>query len=382
MGAPRLGIAAGLLACGLAQAAAADLPIAAKAPSAIVAGDGGFWIGAEFLYWSTKGDNLPALVTGGTGFGVLGASGTSILFGNGTVGDDWRPGGRLRAGYWFDPGHKMGIEGHFFGLADTSTDFSASSTGTTLLARPFFDASANIPNSLLIAGGPGHFTGQVSVNETSRLFGAGMVFRGEICETCAFGSVSALIGYRYLHLRDDLRISWATQGVIFLPFSVNASDEFEAANNFHGLDLGLTGEIRGGPWSVEWLAKAALGVNVADVSINGATSFTQLGTTLSSAGGLLAQPTNIGNFSTSHFAVVPELALKLGYQITPQWRAFVGYDALYWSNVQRAGGTIDTTVNSSQLGGFPVVGPARPAPQFQTTSFWAQGVTLGATYRF
>jgi hypothetical protein len=322
------------------------------------------------------------LVTSGV-TGVLGAPGTSILFGNATVGDDWRPGGRLRAGYWFDPARTMGIEGHFFGLADTSTDFAASSTGTTLLARPFFNASANVSDSAFVAGGPGNLNGQVSVNETSRLLGAGLVFRGELCATCAFGSVSGLIGYRYLHLRDDLRISSASQGLFFgAPFTSAASDEFEAANNFHGLDLGLTGEIRSGPWSVEWLAKAALGVNIADVSINGASTVTVFGATASSAGGLLAQPTNIGNFSNSHFAVVPELALKLGYQITPQWRAFVGYDALYWSDVQRAGGTIDTTVNPTQIGGLPLVGAARPAPQFATTSFWAQGVTVGATYRY
>jgi hypothetical protein len=364
----------------LAQATAADLPTVTRAPPATAQAGGGFWIGAEFLYWSTKGDRLPALVTGG-GTGVIGAPGTSILFGNATVGDDWRPGGRLRAGYWFDPGRTMGIEGHFFGLADTSTDFRASSTGATVLARPFISTLTNAQDAFLVAGILG-FSGQVSAGETSRLLGAGMVFRGEICGTCVFGSVSGLIGYRYLHLRDDLRISTATQGVFLGPFTLTTNDEFEAANNFHGLDLGLTGEIRSGPWSVEWLAKAALGVNVADVSISGSTSSTVFGITLTSAGGLLAQPTNIGNFSNSRFSVVPELALKLGYQITPEWRAFVGYDALYWSNVQRAGGAIDTTVNPTQIGGERLVGTARPLPQFATTSFWAQGVTVGATYRY
>jgi hypothetical protein len=210
-----------------------------------------------------------------------------------------------------------------------------------------------------------------------------LVFRGELCATCAFGSVSGLIGYRYLHLRDDLRIASSTQGLLFgAPFATTSSDEFEATNNFHGVDLGLSGEIRRGPWSLEWLAKAALGVNLTDVAINGATSTSSGGMTVTSAGGVLTQPTNIGNFSTSHFAVVPELALKLGYDITPQWRASIGYDALYWSNVQRAGGTIDTALNPTQIGGTPLVGPARPAPQFTTTSFWAQGVTVGATYRY
>jgi hypothetical protein len=38
----------------------------------------------------------------------------------------------------------------------------------------------------------------MSVRETSRFLGADMVFRGELCATCAFGSFSGLIGYRYL----------------------------------------------------------------------------------------------------------------------------------------------------------------------------------------
>jgi hypothetical protein len=49
MGAYRVGLAATALACGLAQAAAADLPMVAKAPPAIAAGEGGFWIGGNFF---------------------------------------------------------------------------------------------------------------------------------------------------------------------------------------------------------------------------------------------------------------------------------------------------------------------------------------------
>src|SRR5580704_2583491 len=83
---------------------------------------GGFWIAAEYLLWSTKGDKLPPLITtspAGTpaaSAGVLGAPGTSILFGNGTVGDGGRSGARLRGGYWFDPQHSAGIEAQFFAL--------------------------------------------------------------------------------------------------------------------------------------------------------------------------------------------------------------------------------------------------------------------------
>jgi putative beta barrel porin BBP7 len=151
---------------------AADQPSPVlKGPPKAVANTGNFWGELEFLYWQTKGDKLPALVTSG-GTGAIGAAGTSVLFGNSTVNEDWRPGGRIKAGYWFDSSHTSGVEAHFFGLADTSTRFNAASGGTPLLARPFFNTVINAQDALLIAA-PGIVSGQVSASETSRLFGLG-----------------------------------------------------------------------------------------------------------------------------------------------------------------------------------------------------------------
>src|SRR5580693_2099906 len=103
-----------LAAAGFSRAGAADLrqPVL-KAPPAPPS-PGEFWIGAEYLLWSTKGDKLPPLVTTspvGTpqvSAGASGAPGTTVLFGNGTVGDGWRSGVRVRGGYWFDPQHSAG----------------------------------------------------------------------------------------------------------------------------------------------------------------------------------------------------------------------------------------------------------------------------------
>ena len=39
-------------------------------------------------------------------------------------------------------------------------------------------------------------------------------------------------------------------------------------------------------------------------------------------GGLLAQPTNIGRFTDDKFAVVPELGVTLGYQVTDNIQVF------------------------------------------------------------
>ena len=81
-------------------------------------------------------------------------------------------------------------------------------------------------------------------------------------------------------------------------------------------------------------------------------------------------------------AVVPEVALKLGYQVTPGLRIHAGYDFLYWSNVVRPGNVIDTGINPSQLPPGPLVGASRPAPRLDGSGFWAQGLNLGAVFSF
>jgi hypothetical protein len=124
--------AAWLGTCGL-TAAAADMPLKAKKPAPVAASP--FWIEADYLLWTVKGDKLPALVSTGT----LGVPGTGVLFGDAAVNDRWRSGGQIKAGYWFDPQHSWGIEGSFFGLQDVSTEVSAASNGSPPLARPFFN---------------------------------------------------------------------------------------------------------------------------------------------------------------------------------------------------------------------------------------------------
>src|SRR5215467_4057028 len=203
---------AAIIAVGLMPAGAADLPVKAiyKAPRPPLSG--GFWIGAEYLLWSAKGDKLPPLVTtspAGTlqpQAGVLGTPGASVLFGDSGVNDRWRSGARVSAGYWFDPQRTMSIEAHFFILNPNSTGFAASSNGNPILARPFVDATTGLPAAQLIAF-PGFTAGSVAINDTSRLLGVGAAYRAEFCRSCAFGSVGGLIGYRYLHLRDSLVIA-------------------------------------------------------------------------------------------------------------------------------------------------------------------------------
>jgi hypothetical protein len=358
-------------------APAADMPV--KAPAPLPPAGGAFWAEAEYLYWQTKGDTLPALVTTGP-TGVLGAPSTSVLLGQSTVNEDWRSGVRVRAGYWFDSGRSMGLEAHFFGLENISTDFSASSNGTPLLARPFFNIGLNAQDAMLIAS-PAVGPGQVSASETSRLLGAGIAFRKQLCDACALGPVAGLIGYRYLHLRDALGVS-STTNFVQLGATFAVTDQFETRNDFHGLDLGLAGHIVSGPWRFEWLTKVALGTTLTNIEVNGATTITTGGIATAFPGGLLALPTNMGNFNKDRFSVVPELGARIGYQFSPQLRAVVGYNFIYWTGVVRPGGVIDTTVNPTQIPPGALAGPARPAPRADTSDFWAHGISVGLAYNF
>ena len=84
----------------------------------------------------------------------------------------------------------------------------------------------------------------------------------------------------------------------------------------------------------------------------------------------------------TRFAVVPELSLKAGYQVTPRVQLFAGYDVFYWTDVQRAGGLIDLTVNPNLLAGGAGGGPARPMQMLNTSALVAQGFSFGVRYNY
>jgi hypothetical protein len=384
--------AAAFLALIAGPAMAADMPVKApilKAPPAPPS-VGGFWIAAEYLNWSTKGDKLPPLVTTsppGTPLvqaGALGAPGTSVLFGNGSTADGWRSGLRVRGGYWFDSQRAEGVEAQFFALGRSSTDFLLGSSGNPILAHPFVNAVTGLQEAQLVAF-PGLDSGSVSNSDTSQLFGAGAVYRRELCKTCVLGSVSGLIGYRFMRLHDALSINGVSVpdagGAFPAGTTIATTDQFDSVNNFHGLDLGLTGDVAHGPWRLTWLAKLAVGGTFTQVNINGSTVATVPGLGSTTSAGLYAQPTNIGNATSSRFAVAPELGLNVGYRVTDSLRAFAGYSLLYWTGLVRPGGAIDTTINLSQTGGT-LVGPARPQSQSNTTDYWAHGFNLGLVYNY
>ncbi|MBI3860408.1 MAG: BBP7 family outer membrane beta-barrel protein [Planctomycetia bacterium] len=199
-------------------------------------------------------------------------------------------------------------------------------------------------------------------------------------------------GYRYLNLNEELALATSQRDdVFFFPGQfVNTIDQFQTRNDFHGGQLGIRGQWTSGAWFFGSTLKLALGSTHEVVDIRGATT-TNSGPFLISEipvttvpGGIYTQPTNIGTYQRDRFALLPEVSLRLGVQITSHVRIFTGYDFLYLSNVVRPGNQMDSAINPFQLVSFtglprpPLLGDPRPEPRFQTTDFWAQGLMLGA----
>jgi hypothetical protein len=118
------------------------------------------------------------------------------------------------------------------------------------------------------------------------------------------------------------------------------------------------------------------------LDIDGRTSAVSGPYVASFEGGLLAQPTNIGNYSRDRFALIPSLDIKLGFQVLPVVRLTVGYNLTWVTNVLRPGEQIDTNVNTTQIAGLPLVGPASPAATLDESTVWLQGFTTGLDMRF
>jgi Putative beta barrel porin-7 (BBP7) len=353
-----------------------------------------FYARAEYLMWWFKESRLPPLVTTGpndpnTQPGFLGSPGTVVLFGGSNAGGDLRSGARFTAGAWCDDDCQMGVEVSGFFIGQRSFGFTANSNDFPVLARPFFSLNA-MSESVEYSAFPGKSVGTVTVNGPSSLWGAEIDLRCNLCTTC-FGRLDFLAGPRYVQLNEGLHID---ESLLLLPDAgafagsqVAVADHFDTRNQFYGAQVGLNYRMTRGPWSLDLLGKLALGDSheVVDV-VGGQRIVSPTGVVTTANGGLLALSSNSGQFVRDRFAVLPELGVNLGWQVTDWCRLSVGYNFLYWSSVVRPADQIDRVLDETRIPNFETnFGPTginRPAPLVRATDFWAQGINFGVEFRY
>jgi hypothetical protein len=364
-----------------------------------------YWVQLDALLWWTKGMEVPPLVTTdtatGTNAGTFLSPTVSILAGGGSILNDVQAGGRLQLGAWLNDCGTVGIQGDYLALGGDSYNFGAWSDGTPTLWRPFYDTNPGDlgPNAEQVAV-PGVIAGSVSVDARTWFSMAGVDMRFNLggcercwsppCDPCATmrggWRADLLLGYRFLQLGDRLGVteeltSIGTEEGSSSSFFVQ--DEFDTKTQFDGGEIGLLFSMNRNRWSLELAPKIAFGTSFEKATVNGSTVATNAnGVSTLSEGGLLAQATNIGNYSQNAFAVVPQFNLTLGYQLTARLEATFGYSFLYWSRVARAGDQIDFNVDDRNIATVPPPGGPDPKFSFNQTSFWAQGLNFGLGYRW
>jgi hypothetical protein len=263
------------------------------------------------------------------------------------------------------------------------------------LAEDVFQASIPPGNPF----GVPPIAGSVAVISKTRLWGtevnavAGLVNDGGL-------RLQALGGFRYADLAESLSLELRAMalpggtvnfegGMFPAPSAVASTDTFRTRNQFYGGQVGVRGEYALGNFLLGTTAKVGLGNNHESVEVSGMSSlFPAAGAAMSVPVGQFAGPSNLGRRTHDDFAVMPEVEVKLGYQLTSWLRATVGYDFLYLSRAVRPGNQVDLFVNDSVnplngvFGMAPLDTTAFPRPFFERTDFWAQGVTFGLELRY
>ncbi len=388
------------------------------------------WVRAEYLLWWTRGMDTPPLVTtsppGTPQFvdpnasllvpfaGAIGQPGTQTLYGGEDFFEQVRSGGRFTVGTGLDWCQGLALEAEYFGLGQGRERIVRSSVdGNPILARPFFDvdfaggtggqASQLISFEEIAGQVPAAISGSVRGVAKSSLQSYGVRFRQNLCcEDCGqaprclascldrrcCGCLPSgrmrwdfLLGYRSTRLNDSVGIRTSLFPGDSVTSEIAVRDSFTSRNEFHGIDLGWMYEFERCRWSVDVLAKVAFGNNRQHVRILGSTTTTAVDT-VSRSGGLLAQPTNIGDYSNGSFAVIPEAGVTLGYALSCNVKLTAGYTFMYWNNVVRAGEQIDFGVDSRLLADENAPGATRPRFVFRDGDFWAQGLNFGVVCRW
>lgn len=348
-----------------------------------------FFGSLEYIAWGLQGDSLPSLAIQGPWDPSTNSFVSPTVISPSTVNNDVLSGARGQFGMWFTADQGIGFDTSLFGVEqNTSTDIFQSYNAPAL-GRPFINAADGSEAAQLVAA-PGLVGGSFKIQEITQFYGGDLNLRYGLIRG-QYWTFDMVTGFKYLSLRDRLSLEenlylYSDQANRF-PAGTSGSgitvlDQFSAQNNFYGGQIGGILGLHVNRWSFDTTLKLAVGTNQVHANILGNTTVTGPGGGVTNyTGGLLGQASNIGAFNFSETSFVPELGFMIGYNFTPRVKMMLGYNLIYWTNVVRAGDLIDTNVNPAQLPPSTVTaGP--PFRQFNTSDFWAQGISLGLEIKY
>jgi hypothetical protein len=371
-----------------------------------------FTLNVEFLEWWYKGNPIPPLLNtapetntqfAGT---TLDPNARTIL---GRQALDFQNVPGLRANFTVALAERWDVELNGFLMESQSvTRFFGGVNGQPFLTRPFFNAHDQVESGYDTSSASG-LSGSVGATATNKFWGyeANMAWHSDLPDSPLN---KLLVGFRQISLSENLTVlenvssAGAPAGgpplLAFFPTvdangtlvstnfnpatqTIRIIDGFRTRNDFYGPQAGAQFRWRRGPFSFDFLAKVAVGVNHETIEQAGATSLLTGGVvTATGPGGLLVVSTNTGRQTYNELTVVPEVGLKLGFDVTERVKFQVGYNVLYLSSVVRPGNQIDTRINPqlvpSDVAYNPVgANPGLPRGFFRDTDFYAHGVSFG-----
>jgi hypothetical protein len=419
------------------------------APSARLAADGPdlfpapyrVWTSGDFLVWKLRNAPLPPLVAA-VPVGVIQVQATDTFVtstlatltinqtlppapvsiqSTATVADGNKLnlgeqfGARFTAGVWLDADESVGLESTFFFINRRTAGFHSGTDNTNAQSTIDLAATNNLffltpstttttitmgtttrttttstitltPVNAFAASAVSRAVTDVTGTGSTEMWGAELNAR---CTAPSLGAVSGLVGFRYLDLhenlgvRDSLRLSSTDINSNFpTELNYNTADAIRTQNYFYGGQVGLDLDMYLGRLIADLRFKTALGVMHQTVNVLG-TTIEPDGTV--QAGGLLSSPFDTGNHSRNHIAFVPEINVKLGYQILPSLRAYVGYDFLYLSSVVQPGdqvGASSTSIQATVAGTNSQITVSPPAFRYKATDMTINGINFGAEFRY
>jgi hypothetical protein len=291
----------------------------------------------------------------------------------------------------------------------TVTTMTGTTTTTTTTMTPAVPAVAATPaTSTLSQTFPTFIIRQSSANVTGT--SSTGIWGGEInarCTSPSLGAVSGLVGFRYLDLHENLTVNNSVQ--FFLPpgiqdlngiglpldgnlptsISYTTADVIRTQNRFYGGQVGLDLDMYLGRFITDLCFKTALGVMHQTVNVSGTTQTVNVYSTGTltdfTSGGLLSSPLDLGNHSRNRIAFVPEINVKLGYQILPSLRAYVGYDFLYLSSIVRPGdqvGISGSTIQATVANTTQQITVTQPTFRYKSSDMTINGINFGAEFRY